>query len=250
MSNKLHKYIEGIDNGSTLISVEATPGEARDFSNFIKYYGPQAMCFDLGDVDQYTGIKPIPELCLTPPFETCYYQFSCKLSNGNVATVGCIEYIDKETSYVTGVIIRDVENCVIRSAYQEYPDGKYSTTPPEHEIFTKNIIHAIRVFRTILNCKNVKTEEIKPDAALQKARARRGKMPLFSYHVLTLRSDTKEKCESKGGTHASPRLHIRRGHIRRFDDGTHTWVSPCTVGDKSLGMVHKDYKYEAQKGIA
>ena len=32
-----------------------------------------------------------------------------------------------------------------------------------------------------------------------------------------------------GGVHASPRPHLRRGHVRHFEDGSTTWVSPCFV---------------------
>jgi Protein of unknown function (DUF2786) len=44
-----------------------------------------------------------------------------------------------------------------------------------------------------------------------------------------------------GGTHASPRLHWRRGHIRRLPSGECTQVRPCLVGHKSLGQIEKDY---------
>ena len=44
-----------------------------------------------------------------------------------------------------------------------------------------------------------------------------------------------------GGTHASPRVHLRRGHIRKIADGRTVWVQACVVGSKH-GMVLKDYK--------
>ncbi len=44
-----------------------------------------------------------------------------------------------------------------------------------------------------------------------------------------------------GGTHASPRLHLRRGHPRQYAPGKYCWVQPCVVGNKAAGMVHKDY---------
>lgn len=48
--------------------------------------------------------------------------------------------------------------------------------------------------------------------------------------------------ESMGGTHASPRLHLRRGHARQYAEGKYCWVQPHVVGNKKLGMVHKDYR--------
>ena len=55
------------------------------------------------------------------------------------------------------------------------------------------------------------------------------------------------KCEHKGGTHASPRLHDRRGHSRRLPDGRIVWVRPCKVGDASRGVVFHDYQVKEQK---
>ena len=37
-----------------------------------------------------------------------------------------------------------------------------------------------------------------------------------------------------GGSHASPRPHLRRGHVRHFEDGSTTWVSPCFVNGEPI----------------
>jgi hypothetical protein len=44
-----------------------------------------------------------------------------------------------------------------------------------------------------------------------------------------------------GGTHASPRWHIRRGHWRTLADGRRVFVQPCEVGDRARGGIVKDY---------
>lgn len=47
----------------------------------------------------------------------------------------------------------------------------------------------------------------------------------------------------KGGTHASPRWHKRRGYWRTLrKSGKVVWVQACEVGNKSNGMVYKDYE--------
>lgn len=46
---------------------------------------------------------------------------------------------------------------------------------------------------------------------------------------------------SLGGTHASPRWHMRRGHWRRYKSGKQVWISLTEVGDKSRGRVVKEY---------
>ena len=107
------------------------------------------------------------------------------------------------------------------------------------------IVANIRVFLSAMACTNVRRVEHKPDAKLQKARAKRGKRPLFSYWTLELDLSRAESSESLGGTHASPRLHLRRGHARQYAPGKWTWVQPCVVGNKAAGMVHKDYRVAA-----
>lgn len=44
-----------------------------------------------------------------------------------------------------------------------------------------------------------------------------------------------------GGSHASPRWHIRRGHWRTLPDGHRVFVRSCEVGDPARGGVLKDY---------
>jgi hypothetical protein len=48
----------------------------------------------------------------------------------------------------------------------------------------------------------------------------------------------------RGGTHAPPRWHIRRGHWRTLADGRRVFVRECEVGDQSRGAVVKDYRVE------
>lgn len=45
----------------------------------------------------------------------------------------------------------------------------------------------------------------------------------------------------QGGSHASPRWHIRRGHWRQLADGRRVFVRECEVGDPARGGVLKDY---------
>jgi hypothetical protein len=77
--------------------------------------------------------------------------------------------------------------------------------------------------------------------AQQAKRARHGKGPLLDWHTVTIQPK-QSKAEPCGGTHASPRLHDRRGHWRKYPSGKTVWVRNCKVGDPSKGVVFKDYK--------
>lgn len=61
--------------------------------------------------------------------------------------------------------------------------------------------------------------------------------------IINNKARTKIPSEPKGGTHASPRWHKRRGYWRTMKkSGKQVWVQPCEVGKKSDGMVYKDYE--------
>ena len=76
---------------------------------------------------------------------------------------------------------------------------------------------------------------------MNRKRMMKGKRPLFVWHTVTI-GPRPEPQGSKGGTHASPRLHDRRGHWRTTASGKRVWVRDCKVGDASKGVVFKDYK--------
>jgi len=95
---------------------------------------------------------------------------------------------------------------------------------------------------SVINCENVKLDAIDPSVTLNKKRKRKGKTPLFRYHVLQI-GKTGRETNDIGGTHASPRMHLRRGHIRRLQSGKTTWVRPSMVNPTSKeGVVMKDYR--------
>jgi hypothetical protein len=52
--------------------------------------------------------------------------------------------------------------------------------------------------------------------------------------------------QAQGGTHASPRWHVRRGHWRQLGDGRRVFVRACEVGDLERGGILKDYIVEGR----
>lgn len=93
----------------------------------------------------------------------------------------------------------------------------------------------------LLECTNIETEAIEAPGKLNKKRIAAGKVPFFEYRVLKIRAAGQKTAETGGGSHASPRLHYRRGHIRRLQSGKKTWVRPHMVGDAAKGHIVKDY---------
>lgn len=82
----------------------------------------------------------------------------------------------------------------------------------------------------------------KVSSITNKRRAAKGKPPLiYDWHTVVI-VPTPPKGAYQGGTHASPRQHVRRGHWRKRANGARVWVRDCTVGDASKGAVFKDYQ--------
>lgn len=116
-------------------------------------------------------------------------------------------------------------------------------------IDAKDEINSLLSFLLILSCTNVKTRDSEDEQILRKVNAKRinkGKKPIFSYKILeiivpkeTLQSQFFEKQDP---CRRSPRIHLRRGHVRRIDDGKRVWVNACVVGKKDEGYIYKDYK--------
>jgi len=79
---------------------------------------------------------------------------------------------------------------------------------------------------------------------VNKKRIAKGKAPIYEWTTVVI-EPPKPKVEPKGGTHASPRLHDRRGHYRKLRNGKLAWVKACKVGDASKGTVFKDYTWKS-----
>lgn len=99
-----------------------------------------------------------------------------------------------------------------------------------------------------LRCVNVQSIDNPPPKALNWKRIRKGKVPLFTYktlHIAQHRSSGGGNSGEDDSGRTPPRLHFRRGHVRRLDASRLTWVQPCMVGDKARGVVEKAYALEA-----
>lgn len=89
-----------------------------------------------------------------------------------------------------------------------------------------------------LACKNVSIKHREAPARLNAQRVKAGKPPLHGFHVLELAGEAFGG-DARGGHHASPRSHLRRGHIRRLGADRVTWVNQSMV--RGRGFVDKVY---------
>lgn len=110
-------------------------------------------------------------------------------------------------------------------------------------LFYRSVFGAFVSFICALSCGNTVIEDspIQPSKIKNSIRKSKGKLPFFTHKILTIDTQSSVKNHSsKIGSHNSPRVHLRRGHIRRLPN-KNVWVNSCVVGDKSKGIVSKDY---------
>jgi hypothetical protein len=77
------------------------------------------------------------------------------------------------------------------------------------------------------------------------SRIKRGKKPLFEWTTVVIQPRA-PKAEPKGGTHASPRQHDRRGHWVTSPRGKRFWRKPSRVGKARDGIIFHDYAVRSQ----
>lgn len=99
----------------------------------------------------------------------------------------------------------------------------------------------VSAFLSVLNCTNVTISDVAAPASLNKRRVQRGAPPLYSYKTLVLKSRQARIDRGVAGPHESPRIHLRRGHVKRRKTGNFWW-QPCVVGSRGRGIVAKEYR--------
>lgn len=205
-----------------------------------------SVCFCAGELDSFVSMKSMPDLWILP-YQVCWVEFTKTYNNQNLI-FGQLLY--EESDSISSI-------CFVKSRVDWFMCGVWRITQKKDGSYTNEsglwgpemmglgyefFAHVALAFISALNCTNVQRIENKPSEKLQKARVKRGKQPLFSYWTLHVDLDRDPSSStSQGGTHAPPRLHLRRGHARQYAPGKYCWVRACAVGNGKLGMVHKDY---------
>lgn len=110
-----------------------------------------------------------------------------------------------------------------------------------HDVALRSVVNVL----CTLSCSNAHIDDHteKPSKIKNDLRKNKKKLPFFEFKILTVDSGkgaSQKSVNSVGGTHVSPRVHLRRGHIRKLPK-KNIWVNACVVGDKSKGEITKDY---------
>lgn len=218
----------------------------------------ECVMFDGGDVDDLPPFSPA--LCKREFIKLPFPKIMIEMSGYDTIeqTTRCIMWalceqhgdsieieffllFDKNTIVLTGhgswLFFYHDKDIIVEFTLADFP-GMTKLTKSVR-IMTGRVIQ----FLSALNCSNTFLQNNSPSEKIQKKRVRNGKLPFFEYKTLHIKiNDVKNKNSSGVGTHASPRVHLRRGYIRKLPSGETTWVQACVVGDRSKGFIQKDYK--------
>lgn len=205
-------------------------------------YAPEpesAMWFDLGQLTRMDAYRVPVELLFNLPFKKTAIaamdhagiKFALWLLEGDRSLTIAGVTMENGLKYIRPVAVIAREDKIhYYSGGQEIPESEAKslirvTIACLLKIQSTNTVYQPHIQQTLVNAK----------------RKRKGKQPLISWHTVKIESPT-EKREHQGGTHASPRLHDRRGHWRTYKSGKRGWVKSCKVGGATNGMVFKDYE--------
>lgn len=95
-------------------------------------------------------------------------------------------------------------------------------------------------FLEALTCSNVEIGDHKVPRQFSKKKGKKKSLHQIKTLFIKAPHTIVKSSGNTGRTHASPRVHLRRGHIRRLPSGN-IWIQPCVVGNKKNGMVVKNY---------
>lgn len=158
------------------------------------------------------------------------------------------------------ILLRQVDKVVAVAAwhlhaksYSKHPGFTYARTDeglriasidknPEGTEAARGVLAAIGRWLMSLTPQTQAYRATARPSFINSKRRAKGKPPaLFDWRTVVI-APPPEPCPPKGGTHASPRLHDRRGHWRNHPSGKQVWVKACKVGDAAKGVIFKDYE--------
>lgn len=244
----LHKLIErgyGLD-----ASPDVDPELWQEILDFCRAAASRVVCFDMGDAQNIDALTPVPGM-LNLPYPTCWFECAQAGAGGDRIGVMASERLDGQLgfSFLSFTYQRGADAgwyFLALGRVSVSPEGvievDYPEVSPSRNRFAVIAAGTVARFLSALNCCNVQRVEHQPPEKLNRARRKRGKQPMFSCWTLHVDLDREGGSHASGdGSHASPRLHLRRGHARQVRPGVFAWVRAHLVGDKSKGVVSKDY---------
>lgn len=198
--------------------------------------------FDTGNIPELVAACIDDELFAIPFQRTMFVGVDTDGSKFCIALIAGDGHVSVAGYYFTGPFTAHIQpfSYVNTDEGLRIYGGEDKETPPRAH--TMPIIALITRFVQSLKTPTVAYVPTAKNSFINQTRLKKGKPPLlFDWHTVEV-GPKAIKNEPQGGTHASPRLHDRRGHWRTCKSGRQVWVKACKVGDAAKGVVFKDYR--------
>jgi len=133
----------------------------------------------------------------------------------------------------------------VEGRWQRYGSRRHVLEAQAEDALLAVVAPQLRAMCIALDAEVVEREVVRAPERLNRARDKKGHLPLSDYTVLnlarrTVRGDRAPDRASEE-KRQSPRLHFRRGHWRHYDT-RRVWINWQLVGDPDLGFVNKHYR--------
>jgi len=206
--------------------------------------------FDLSDyVTDRTYAATEPLMKLRPPFEKSIVVWRGKTANHvSYSTIFMVVGTNPQEGIVISMWRGQTGKMPIKSPSMVYlVDGemlRYGSIDDDAELHQASAEMMLAFCANWLESMSKSTQAhkpiVKPTFTNQRKQSK-GKMPAYDWTTVVIEPST-ERSQHQGGTHASPRQHDRRGHLRRLSTGKTCWVKAHKVGDATKGVIFHDYK--------
>lgn len=207
--------------------------------------------FDISDIPRGTKVQSDWLLDYRPPFERCMVVFQGQTRDGRLYEVimsvvgtdpeeGIMVSMHKgaqgEMPRALPLMVYLMDGDVLR--YGPVDDDK----PVQQDEAELMLALVASWYQSLAQGTQAYIPEVR-DTFTNRRKIKQGKTPLYDWRTVVITPCKPQPAsQHKGGTHASPRQHDRRGHLRHLRNGKNVWVRPCKVGDPSRGTVFHDYE--------
>ena len=205
----------------------------------------QMQWFDVtGAIKKHIGANPKRYLLHPAPYKNMMLCGRTAQGDFMLSVLG-----ERDATIVTGWILKPAEYKALGSFLFAEHNGEPKVGPVDKPINPQDqrmMIGIVSMFYASLDTKVESYAPTAKDTFTNRRKIKEGKRPTYDWHTVVI-EPPKSKQEHQGGTHASPRRHLARGHWRTYKSGKRGWVKECWRGDATKGTVFKDYEIGEQQ---
>lgn len=244
--------------------------EAQQFGSLILKNVYEGEWFDFGAIDIKALLKAVLDAkdimkarLAIPPYDRCVFRFRMTLGDmpEDIATLfRKVEMGSREkVLLITRDSTMDAMSCVgldvtdtgafIEKIFVDTKegvgllgDGTRATLGLNDTLADQSLYMLYGALWIVLNTKNIDLRVVEPSIKLNKARVKRGKQPLKRVTYVNAAQYMAANRETESmGTRASPRMHLRRAHLRRLPNGEQIVIHAMIVNAHKGDAIERDH---------